>query len=190
MSDRVAGNFDIPEDEQRPESTQDNGVKHLYLDNDLVPDRDAASRWYGDVDKETLEMDLNNTLDHIVEKDNNLLSMDRESAGDEIRKFMTYLNLDRDESQEFINALNSGLTSDFDTRKNWQSETRKQLNREYDTDAGGRLQAAEDAIMRYPDLQAFLRKHNLGNNPDLVGLIAKKAPMINARYHKSEVDDD
>ncbi|MES9950061.1 MAG: hypothetical protein ABW118_13980 [Candidatus Thiodiazotropha sp.] len=188
MSDQVVGNFDNPlnsNTEQQSENNQSsNGVKHLYLDNDLVPDRDVASRWYGDVDSETAKMNLDTTLDHIVESDPNLLSMNREASADELRKFMTYLDLNRDEKEQFVAALNNGLSTHADDKKGWQKETRRVLNREYGQKAGDRLQAAEAAVTRYSDLGKFLKKHNLGRNPELVRLIAKKAPGINSRYEK------
>lgn len=187
MSETLVGGSGNPADDSADQSERNqsrNGVKHLYLDNNLVPDRDMASRMYGDVDKVTANMNLDTTLDHIVESDPNLLSMDREEAADELRKFMTYLDLDQNETDQFVVALNKGLTTHADDKKGWQKETRRALNREYGAEAGARLLAAEAAITRYSDLRKFITKHNLGSNPDIVELIAKKAPMINGRYQK------
>lgn len=187
MSETLVGGSGNPADKptEQPDYNQsNNGVKHLYLDNDLVPDRDMAARMYGDVDNVTANMNLDTTLDHIVESDPNLLSMDREGAADELRKFMTYLSLDDKETKQFVSALNKGLTTHADEKSGWQKETRRALNREYGAEAGDRLLAAEAAITRYSDLREFIKKHNLGSNPDIVQLIAKKAPLINGRYQK------
>ena len=154
--------------------------RHIFIDDDLAPDRTAAERLYGDVSQHIKDLDLDAALDRIVETDAEQMGMDRDTAGDDIRRMMAYLQLDEADGVEFVNILGNGL-ADSD-RSGWAKESRRRLSRAYGSAAIDRLQAAEDAVNRNPSLSAFVWKYKLGDHPDLVELLAKKAPDINHRY--------
>ncbi|MCG7931493.1 MAG: hypothetical protein N0E44_15760 [Candidatus Thiodiazotropha lotti] len=162
----------------RTEGTGD--TRKIYLNNALVPDRTMESRWYGDVGAHLKEVDLEATLDHLVTEDNNLMSIDRAAASDEILRMMSYLDLNEKEANQFTGVLNQALPEAKPAE--WAKESRKRLSRTYGKEAGERLQSAQTVVDRNPKLKAFLNKYKLDNHPDLIELIAKKAPVINRRY--------
>ncbi|MES9929573.1 MAG: hypothetical protein ABW158_15800 [Candidatus Thiodiazotropha sp. 6PDIVS] len=162
----------------RTEGTGD--TRKIYLNDALVPNRTMEGRWYGDVGAHLKEVDLEATLDHLVAEDNNLMSIDRAEASDEIRRMMSYLDLNEKEADQFTGVLNQTLPEAKPTE--WAKESRKRLSRAYGEEAGERLQSAQTVVDRNPTLKAFLDKYDLINQPDLIELIAKKAPEINRRY--------
>lgn len=162
----------------RTEGTGD--TRKIYLNNALVPNRSMEGRWYGDVNAELKDVDVDSTLDTLIAEDRNLMDMDRASAGDEIRRMMSYLDLDQREATQFVHILNEGISNAKPDE--WAKESRKRMNRAYGNQATKRLNETEKIVQRNSKLNAFIRKHKLGNHPDLIELIAKKAPDINRRY--------
>ncbi|MEW8623964.1 MAG: hypothetical protein AB2559_20515 [Candidatus Thiodiazotropha endolucinida] len=162
----------------RTEGTGD--TRKIYLNDALAPNRSMEGRWYGDVNHGLKEIDVDSTLDALIAEDKKLMDMDRASAGDEIRRMMQYLDLDQKEANQFVRILNEGISNAKPDE--WAKESRTRMNRAYGNQATKRLNDTEKVVQRNWKLNAFIREHKLGNHPDLVELIAKKAPDINRRY--------
>lgn len=155
-------------------------TRKIYLNDALVPNRSVEGRWYGDVNDGLKNIDVDSTLDSLIAEDKNLMDMDRASAGDEIRRMMQYLDLDQKEATQFVHILNEGISNAKPDE--WAKESRTRMNRAYGNEATKRLNETEQVVQRNWKLNAFIREHKLGSHPDLVELIAKKAPDINRRY--------
>ncbi|MEW8645146.1 MAG: hypothetical protein AB2563_03530 [Candidatus Thiodiazotropha endolucinida] len=167
--------------EEQDDRTRGTGdARHLFVNDALAPNRTMEERMYGDVGHHIKEVNLEATLDHLVAEDKNLMDMDRASAGDEIRRMMSYLDLDQKEATQFVHILNEGISNAKPDE--WAKESRTRMNRVYGSQATKRLNETEKVVQRNWKLNAFIREHKLGSHPDLVELIARKAPDINRRY--------